>query len=382
MPPPTALRATVLGGATTVVYMLPVFLVGALAIPITAELRFGEVGLGAAVGAYYAAMAPASVPLGRVVDRIGALRSMRLSVIASAVASLGIATLARSWWLLGAMLLVGGVAGALGQPASNRLLSRRVPADRLATAFGLKQSAPPFASLLAGLSVPAFATLLGWRGAFVAAGASALLLALAIGRPSAPDASVPSAREVAKLRDRPTLVALAIGLGCAFAANSSILGFYVVAAVDAGTSESRAGILFAAASLAAISSRVVAGLVVDRLTVRPLVWCTGSMLLGTAGTLALSIPRPSVMAAAVVVALVGTWGFNSVFWFAAMSAYPEAPGRVTGVLAPAALGGTVGPLAFGAIASSHGYPTAWSATASIALAGAAALQVAAARRRD
>lgn len=382
VPPPTARRATALGTASTVAYMLPVFLVGALAVDITAELDFRDIGLGGAVGVYYGAMAFASIPLGRAVDRIGALRSMRLSATASGVAALGIAALAGSWLVLAAMLLIGGVAGALGQPSSNRLLSRRVPPDRLATAFGLKQSAPPVASLLAGLSVPAFATLLGWRAAFVAAGATALLVALAVGRPERPVAQISSSRDTTRLRDRPTLLALAIGLGCAFAANSSILGFYVVAAVDAGTPESRAGIFFAAASLAAVASRVVGGLVVDRRGVRPLRFCTVSMVFGAAGSFALSVPMPAVMAAAVMLALVGTWGFNSVFWFAAMSAYPEAPGRVTGVLAPSALGGTIGPIVFGAIASAHGYSSAWRMIAWLALAGAGAMQVASVRLQD
>jgi MFS family permease len=360
--------------------MLPVFLVGALAVPITAELGFGDVGLGSAVGVYYAAMALASVPLGRAVDRIGALRSMRLSAVASAVATLGIAALAGGWPLLAALLLLGGVAGALGQPSSNRLLSRRVPPERLATAFGFKHSAPPIASLLAGLSIPVFATLFGWRAAFGTAGVAALLRVVAVGRPARPINQISADRDLARLRDRPTLLALALGLGCAFAANSSVL-FYVVAAVDAGTSEPHAGILYAIASLAAITSRVVAGLAVDRRGIRPLRLCTVSMACGAAGSLALAVPTPAVMAVAVVVALVGTWGFNSVFWFAAVSAYPESPGRVTGVLAPAALGGTIGPVLFGAIAAARGYPTAWLTTAALALAGAGAMQVAATRFR-
>jgi MFS family permease len=381
VPPLSARRATALGAGTTVAYMLPVFLVGALAVPITAELGFGDVGLGSAVGVYYAAMALASIPLGRAVDRVGALRAMRLSAVASAIATLGIAALAGGWPLLAFLLLFGGIAGALGQPSSNRLLSRRVPPERLATAFGLKQSAPPIASLLAGLSVPAFATLLGWRAAFVAAGAAALLLAVAVGRPARPVRQVSAGRDTTRLRDRPTLLALAVGLGCAFAANSSVLAFYVVAAVDAGTPEARAGILYATASLAAIASRVVAGLAVDRRSVRPLRLCTISMVCGAAGSVALAVPTPAVMAVAVVVALVGTWGFNSVFWYAAVSAYAETPGRVTGVLAPAALGGTIGPILFGSIAAIRGYPTAWLTTAALALAGAGAMQVAATRLR-
>jgi MFS family permease len=379
--PPSPRRATALGAATTVAYMLPVFLVGALAVPVTAELGFGDVGLGAAVAVYYAAMAAASVHLGRAVDRIGALRAMRVSAVAAAVATLGIAALARSWVVLAALLAVGGTAGALGQPSANRLLSRRVPAHRLATAFGLKQAAPPIASLLAGLSVPSIGVLLGWRAAFVAAGAVAVVLAVAVGPPTGTVRQAAAERDRRRLGDRPTLLALGFGLGFAFAANSSILAFYVVAAVDAGTPEPRAGLYYALASLAAIVSRVVLGVAVDRWPIRPLLLCACLMAFGGVAAAGLAAPSATVMAAALPVALVGTWGFNSVFWFAAVSAYPEAPGRVTGVLAPAALGGTLGPVAFGAIADTAGYPSAWWMVALLGLAGAASLQLASVRLR-
>src|SRR5690606_6966557 len=116
--------------------------------------------------------------LGRVTDRIGSLRAVRVSGLIAAAASLGIAVSARSWLALALYLGLSGSAGALGQPAANRLLSRRVPSNRLGLAFGIKQAAPPISSLLAGLSVPSLVVLFGWRSAF--AGSAALGVTMAV----------------------------------------------------------------------------------------------------------------------------------------------------------------------------------------------------------
>ena len=66
----------------------------------------------------------------------------------------------------------------LGQLASNLTLARYVPAHRLGLSFGIKQSAIPLATLLAGAAVPAVALTVGWRWAYVIGAALALARAL------------------------------------------------------------------------------------------------------------------------------------------------------------------------------------------------------------
>jgi hypothetical protein len=77
---------------------------------------------------------------------------------------------------------------------------------------------------------------------------------------------------------------------------------------------------------------------------------------------------------AVVVALGGIWGFNGVFWFALIKAFPGSPGAITGVVAPGALlGSTIGPILFGLIAENAGYREAFAVFTVVAVATAAGL---------
>lgn len=372
----------VVGTAVTVVASLPVFFTAAMAVTLRAELGFGTVGIGAAVGVFFGTMAVSSLYLGRVADRLGATVSLRAATFGVAVAALGIASLSRNWLSLTAGLVVAGLAAALAQPAANRLLINRVRGARLGTAFGFKQSAPPTASMLAGLAVPAIALTVGWRWAFALAGVAALLVAVAVG-PRPPNAPMRIARadriKPDALPHRATLVVLAVSFGLAFAASSVVLAFYVDSAVATGTSERQAGLVFAAASLTAVVTRLLAGAACDRYAIQPLRLSAVLLGSGAVGIGLLAVGRPATVVLGALVALAGTWGFPGVFWFALVRAYPATPGRITGTMAPAALGGVVGPIGFGAVVTAVGYPVAWSLASVVALVAAAAMLVGARR---
>jgi predicted MFS family arabinose efflux permease len=364
--------------AVTVVCSLPTFLTGAMAVEVAHDLGFGTVGIGGAVATFFGTMALASIHLGRLVDRLGATVSLRIAVVAAALAALGNATANTRWLTLAGWLVLSGLAAALAQPAANRLLVNRIRADRLGTAFGLKQSAPPLASMLAGLSVPAIALTVGWRWAFGLTALAAALIGLAVRalpRPATPPVSGPrlARKKLAPLRDRPTLAILAFGFGLAFVASSAVLAFYVDAAVFAGTSHRDAGLVFAFGSLLAIAIRVAAGIAADRLEFSPLRFSAILLAVGSVGLVLLGTARPAVMGAGAIVALAGTWGFPGLFWFALVSAFPDTPGRVTGAMAPAAIGGVVGPVGFGVLASAAGYPFAWRLAGLLAMLAVGAL---------
>jgi predicted MFS family arabinose efflux permease len=369
-------RATVVGTVATVVASLPVFFTAAMAVQLRADLGFGTVGIGAAVGSFFGTMALSSMYLGRVADRLGATVSLRSATLGVAAASFGIAGLSRDWIGLVIGLVVAGLAAALAQPAANRLLINRVRGARLGTAFGLKQSAPPTASMLAGLAVPAVALTVGWRWAYVVAGACALLVAVAVGPrpPNAPERVRRTDRSrPAALPHRATLVLLAVSFGLAFAASSVVLAFYVDSAVAFGIAPERAGLVFAAASLTAITTRLLAGAACDRYAFAPLRLCGALLGAGALGIALLAVGRPITIVSGAVVALAGTWGFPGVFWYALVRAYPATPGRITGTMAPAALGGVIGPVGFGAVATDLSYTAAWSLASAIAVLAAVAM---------
>ncbi len=344
------------------------FLTGALAVQLTEELRFGALGLGTAVSLQRLASIPMVGYAGRLVDRLGAARSLRLGALIAAVSCLGVAFVARDWVTLAIWLALSGAAMALADPGANRMLVNSVPSGRLGTAFGFKQSAPPIATMLAGLAVPLIALTVGWRWAFALGGLACIVVTVSVGAP--PSRVRRTSRTAAKerLRDRGLIVLLAIGLGFGTASSAVVPAFYVAGAVAAGASPTLAGTLLAVASVATILTRMGAGWLADRMPRRPIQLFMVGQLVGFVGHALLSTGTPGIMAVGVVLALAGTWGFHGVFWFAMVRAYRDTPGAITGAVSPGALtGGALSPLVFGAVATAHGYRAAWALAAALSL---------------
>lgn len=365
--PRASLGAIVIGGAATVIGSLPGLLTGALAPQLAEALAFGVAGLGTAFAIQSGAGALASVPLGRVVDRLGAARSIRLAMLVTATIAFLIATVTRSFVALVALLVVGSLAKRLIEPAANRLLMDHVGQRRLGLAFGLKQSAPPAAVLLAGLSVPIVATVWGWRGAYAIAGVLAVGVAAAVWRRSTP--RVRAVSEPGRSSDdspsdagpdRRTLLILTIAFGLANGASVTVPVFYVSAAVFAGTSPAAAGIMLAVASSVAIGMRLLLGVVTDRLVDGHLRLCGAMLASGAVGFGLLATGHTVLVTGGVILALAGAWGFSGVFWFTMVRSNPSAAGTVTGKVAPGALiANSLSPLLFGLIAERASFAVGW-----------------------
>src|SRR5215217_7337314 len=256
-------RPILLAVAVATVGVLPAFLTGGLAVQIRDELEFGSAALGLAVAAFFASSSLASAVMGRLVERIGAHRGMRLAALGSAASLLGVALLAASWAGLVACLVLGGLANAASHPATNLSLAREVPAGRQGLSFGVKQAAIPVATLLAGLAVPTIAVTLGWRWAF--AGGAALALAVALLVPAGAPKSIVRQTRVTREKDARTgpLFLLALGIGLGSTAATPLGAFLVESSVAAGLRVETAGLLLAAGSAASIVVRVVFGRLAD-----------------------------------------------------------------------------------------------------------------------
>lgn len=368
-------RAITVGGASTAVCLLPAFLTGAMAVEIRGDLSFGAAALGLAIGVYRLSGAVTAVPLGRVADRIGAVRSLRVALIAVAVSTVGMC-LSVNWASLVCWLALLGTANSLCQPGANRLLINSVKENRLGAAFGAKQSAPPFASALAGFSVPVIALTVGWRGTFLLGAVLALAALVAVGRRSPSSARSPQRRRRGRLSHPFVVVSLAIAFGCCTAVSSSVTTFYVDSAVTSGSTQRAAGTLLALASIAAIVARVVSGIWCDRMRGGHLKLCALLLVVGGLGVGLLAFAGPGATTLGVLVALPGVWGLNGAFWFALVRVYRDTPGAVTGVLsAGARSGGALGPILFGVTVEHLGYRAGWAFAASLALVAAAAMWV-------
>ena len=354
--------------------VLPAFLTGGLAVQVRDELDFGSAALGLAVAAFFASSSLASAVMGRLVERIGFHRGMRLAAIGGAASLLGVALLARSWTGLVACLVLGGLANAASHPATNLSLAREVPARRQGLSFGVKQAAIPAATLLAGLAVPSIAVTLGWRWAF--AGGAALALAVALFVPAGAPGGVVRRLEEAREKDArfAPLVLLALGIGLGSTATAPLGTFLVESSVAAGLRVDTAGLLLALGSAVNIVVRVAFGHLADGMSGGRLQLVAAMLGIGIVGFALLATGESALILPGALLAFGAGWGWPGLFNFAVVKTSPGAPAAATGVTQTGASGGAaLGPLVFGLVVEATSYDVAWLVSGAIALGALAAI---------
>lgn len=372
-----SLRPVFVGVAVTAMGTLPLFLTGSLAVQMRDDLGFGVVGLGVAAATVRLAGVAAAAPFGRLADRIGPSRAMRLAALMSVCTGLLVALWADDLLTLCVALAASGAANPLGQSGANILIARSVAANRRGLAFGMKHSALPLSTLLAGLAVPVFALTLGWRNAFLATAALSGALALAI--PTVPNATRRRTQSTRQRIETPTPLLLLLGSGMMLAmmAGASLTTFAVDGAVTTGLSPSAAGGLLVAGSIASIVARIAVGLRADRGESDHFLGVGAMMAIGAFGYGILALGTPVFVIVGVLVGFAFGWGFNGLFWHGIIQMEPNAPGGVTGLLMPGGmLGAVFGPPLFGFVVGAFGYGLAWAFAATWALFGAVVLFVA------
>src|SRR5919112_1128879 len=369
-------RAVLLAVAVATATVLPAFLTGGLAVQVRGELTFGAAALGLAVAAFFACSSLASVVMGRLVERIGSHRGMRLAAAGSAASLLGIALLAESWAVLVACLVLGGLANAVSHPATNLSLAREVPAGRQGLSFGIKQAAIPVATLLAGLAVPTIAVTLGWRWAF--AGGAALALAVAFLVPAGTRKSAVSRSGVKGDKDARTgpLFLLALGIGLGSTAATPLGAFLVESSVAVGLRVETAGLLLASGSAASIAVRVLFGRLADGMSGGRLLLVAAMLATGVAGFAMLATGKATLILPGALLAFAAGWGWPGLFNFAVVKTSPGAPAAATGITQTGASGGAaLGPLVFGLVAEAASYDVAWLVSGTVALAALGAILI-------
>ncbi len=367
-------RPVLLAVAVATAGVLPAFLTGGLAVQVRGELGFGAAALGLAVAMFFAFSSLTSAVMGRLVERIGAHRGMRLAATGSAASLLGIALFAGSWAGLAACLVLGGLANAISHPATNLSLAREVPAGRQGLSFGVKQAAIPAATLLAGLAVPGIAVTLGWRWAFV--GGAVLALAVAVLVPAGPSGSVVRRPKEVREKDAPIapLVLLALGIGLGSTATTPLGAFIVESSVAAGLRVETAGLLLALGSAVNIVVRVAFGHLADGMSGGRLRLVAGMLGIGVVGFALLATGESGLMVPGALLAFGAGWGWPGLFNFAVVKTNPRAPAAATGITQTGASGGAaLGPLVFGLVVEATSYDVAWLVSGAIALVALAAI---------
>ncbi|MFJ8686322.1 MFS transporter [Micromonospora wenchangensis] len=344
--------------ATTIASVLPVFLVGGLAVQMGDDLGFSPAGLGLAVSVYFGVSALAAMPSGRLVERVGPAVVARAAVGLAAGCLLAIAGLARSYPVLVGLLALSAAANALGQLASNAALARHVPARRQGLSFGVKQAAIPASTLLAGAAVPAIALTAGWRWAFVAA-AGAALAAL----PAVPPQPPGPVRERAPERAGGATTALVVvGVAATLAAGAAnALGTFVVdSSVHRGLAPGPAGLVLTLGGAVCVAARVGVGWLADRRDTGHVALIAAMLVVGAVGLGLLAVTGAVPLTVGVVLGFGLGWAWPGLLNFAVVRLHPQAPAAATSITQTGVYaGGCLGPLGLGALAGAGGYPVMW-----------------------
>lgn len=365
---------------------LPLLLAGTLAVQLRNDIGIEAKHIGVASALFFLCSSVFSVAAGTFTERVGWQWAIRVSSATSAAAFLLVAAFADSLWSFLPLFVIGSVNHAISGPAGNVAISTEMPVQRLGLLFGMKQSANPVANIVAGASVPLIGLTLGWRWAFVM-GAVFPLLAIAATFGSARPDQRPAVRRRTKRRAAPTdlsrpdadrrlrplpIVSLALAGGFATSVAGSLGAYVVLSAVEAGISESTAGVYVMLAAATGLSARVVAGWWADRVGssgIRPV---AALLAVGVFGHLALASGEAALVLPATLIAYGAGWGWPGLLMYSIAHHYQGATGRVTGrIQVGMMLGGVVGPLLFAVLQSQWGYRAGWFSVASASALGAA-----------
>lgn len=363
-----------------------------LAVPVMAPVVARDLGIDAsAIGAYtsivFLVAMFVSAGIGTVIRRYGAIRTVQVGLLLSALALLLTTSGTLAAVLVGAVLI--GLGYGPNTPAGSHVLARVTPANMRGLVFSIKQSGAPLGGMLTGLIIPPIAAGHGWQAAAWAATAMAVVGAVLVQplRARCDDDRRPDQR----LSMRATWSSLRLLLAnrplrrltvASFAYSSlqicvfSVLVAYLVEVV--GLDLVTAGIAFAAMQIAGVVARVAWGWLADQvIAARPLL-----TLIGIAGALLIGLLTQFTSAwpfwaIAAVCAAVGATvaGWNGVFLAEVARIAPDGQvGAATGgTLFFTYFGLVVGPASFTALVAATGsYATAFQVIAAVSLLSALA----------
>jgi MFS family permease len=371
-------------GATLALAMgigpLAIFALSALAPTVVPELGLSRTGLGSVATVVFGAAAATSALGGRQVDVFGGRTVLRW-VFLSGAAAAAVTAAAGSLALLWVCAVLAGAGQGLANPVTNKLIAEHVPAGRQGLQIGVKQSGVPMAQALAGLTAPALALVVGWRGAILVTVVLALLgtvlSSTAVPAERAGGGRGPGGAATAADPMVWWLTAYAFTVAMLTATVALYAPLYAFEQV--GLRPTVAGLTTGVLGVAGVAARILWGRLAERRTDE-----SGALLaIATLAlvSLLLLLAGAHVGAWAVWVGVVGfgssAMGANAVVMLAVIrGARAGATGRATGVVGLGLyLGFMTGPVVFGALAdATAAYNASWAFLVGCSLvAGAIAL---------
>lgn len=175
IPPRVALGAVLVVTMASATFGFAVF--GVLASELISDLRIDRWQLGMLVSVATLGGGALSPLMGRWVDEVGGRRAVSTTLVLSAVVLLCLGVAPDFSLIVGASF-VTGLATAISNPATNKLISVETEPGRQGFIVGVKQTGSLVSSAIGGLFLPVFAQWWGWRWAVMAFAAAPLAVAI------------------------------------------------------------------------------------------------------------------------------------------------------------------------------------------------------------
>lgn len=321
-----------------------------LAADLIAEFDVDRWQIGALVTAMSLGGAVISPRVGTIADAMGAKRSTTTTIALATAALVGLA-IAPKYWVIVVAALVGGIAQAMANPATNKLIALHIAPGRRGVITGIKQSGVTAASALGGALLPPVAILAGWRWAV---GLFALLATLAgvLSLFVPPDpASETDDSERAALPLDPYIFRLAAYGFILGGAGTAIFTFLPLYAVESlGLGAAAAGLAVAVTGIAGVIGRILWGRFAE---IRFGTWRSleyiAVLAASAAAVLVAAASFPWLVWVAAILTGFSASAWNSVGMLAVIETVtPSQAGRASGVVLLGFLGGLgIGAPAFG-----------------------------------
>jgi predicted MFS family arabinose efflux permease len=363
---PAAVAVTLGAQALVVLASLVLPLIGTVVLPAMA-LPPHVVGWYASGVFVVGALSTLLTPL--LVARHGAVRVHQAMLALGAVGLTALAAEAAPALALSALLI--GLAYGPANPASSALLARLAPPRLRNRVFSLKQIAVPLGGAAAGLIVPLFAAVMGWRPAVLCVAALLAVAALLVEpwrrRLDQAGGGIGGAQGVLAPFRAIGSGGPALRLGgaalCFATVQFSFAAFMPTVLIGTvGWSLAAAGATLTVALAVSIVARIALGWLADRIPAAHLLIALGLAMTAACVAAAMIGPRTP---AGVVFAIAGLFGFAAYGWNGLMlaeAARLAQPGSVAAATAGMMMlvygGATIGPALFGTAFAASGRPSA------------------------
>lgn len=359
---------TATAAMSTVACVFPGLATGALAVQVKEDFGVSAGEYGWTIGSFFLAASLTSIGVGRLAQRIGPRRQLRLGLVATALVQLVVAVAVGNFAGLLVCLALAGMFNSMIQTAVNLALSQ-ARLKRLGFAVAAKQSAMPAAAMLGGLAVPALALTVGWRFVFGFGAGLAMAAWVLVGR-FVPMSEVGwSGAGRAAGSPRRALIGAAVVSALLAFSSGAINAWTVASGVDAGLGEGVAGAVLSAGAATGIGLRLIAGRGVDTSRVAPFRAAATLSVVGLVGFVALAPRVAWLHVAATFLAFGGGWIWPVFTNFAIVNANPESAGAATGITQSGVYVGVfAAPILTGYAIDAWGYPTMWLLVGAVAVA--------------